>query len=97
MEATDKPPSPREVASPTGLTEGAWSLTVSSAMDFYVRRTPSVSTYGFDSATRPSPFVNLTVDISPTLWGNRPTRREPYEKLYGGDRKPPSQREVASP
>ena len=28
------PPSLREVASPTGLTEGVWSLTVSSAVDF---------------------------------------------------------------
>ena len=86
-ETTEKPPSRREVASPTGLTEGAWSLTVSSAMDFYVRRTPSLSTYGFDSATRPSPFVNLTVDISPTLCGNRPTRREPYAELNRSDRK----------
>ena len=87
IEAREKPPSKREVASPKGLTEGAWSFTVSSAVKVYARRTPSVSTYGFDSATRPSPFVNPEVDISPTLLGNRPSRREPYPKLNGGDRK----------
>ena len=62
-----KPPSPREVASPTGLTEGAWSFAVSTAVNFYARRTPSVSKLTAPSRREPCLKLNRGERKPPAL------------------------------
>ena len=52
-----KPPSPREVASPTGLTEGAWSLAVGGAVNFMFVELPQSAK--LTAPSRREPFAEL--------------------------------------